>query len=172
MEDIPPIALPPRLIYNRHMKKIKPISRVITYNKDSLEILLVKNKGTSFWYAPGGEWEFDKESIAECGKREVFEETGLHVNIVKLLYAQEFHGNEGDTEVVCLETFWLGSLSQEQGLNDNHVDLDPNGMVEEAKWFKKQDLKDLKVFPERLKNTFWDNIKILSESEDPFMGVS
>ena len=150
------------------MKKLKPIARVITYDKQANKILLVRNKNTTFWYAPGGGWEFEKENILECAKREVFEETGLHVDIKKLLYVQEFHGSE---EIVCLETFWLATLSHDQELNALHTDLDPHGEVEEARWFSSAELQDLKVFPKRLKNTFWENIKDLETSEDPFIGV-
>ena len=154
------------------MKRLKPIARVITYHPETNQILLVRNKETSFWYAPGGGWEFEVENILECAKREVFEETGLHVDISRLLYAQEFHGNEGDVETICLETFWLAKLTHAQDLDISHVDLDPNGAVEEAKWFSKDDLMDLKVFPKRLKNSFWDNIEGFQNEEDPFIGVS
>jgi len=151
------------------MKTLKPIARVITYDKTANKVLLVRNKETSFWYAPGGGWELETENILECAKREVLEETGLHVDVQKLLYVQEFHGSE---EITCLETFWLAKLSHEQDLNSSHIDLDPNGAVEEAKWFSQAELQDLKVFPKRLKNTFWENIQTLETSEDPFIGVS
>lgn len=153
------------------MKKIKLIARVITYDNVTNKVLLVRNKGTSFWYAPGGGWEFERENIVECAKREVLEEAGLHVDIKKLLYVQEFHGNEGPVETVCLETFWLAYLSHEQELNKDHIDLDPNGAVEEAQWFSQEEIRDLKVFPDRLKNIFWENIQNFIASEDPFIGV-
>ena len=150
------------------MKKLKPIARVVTYDKQANKILLVRNKNESFWYAPGGSWEFENENILECAKREVFEETGIHVDIQKLLYMQEFHGSE---EIICLEVFWLAKLSHNQNLNSFHADLDPNGAVDEARWFSMVELQDLKVFPKRLKNTFWENTKALEVSENPFIGV-
>lgn len=145
------------------------LARVITYDNDNEKILLVKNKGMNFWYAPGGGWEYEKENILECAKREVFEETGLHVGIKKMLYTQEFHVSE---ESITFETFWLAELSHEQSLNEKHIDLDPNGIVESAQWFGVEELQDLKVFPKQLKNTFWDNIKITLGSEDSFLGVN
>lgn len=154
------------------MKKLKPIARVITYNKDDNKILLVRNKDASFWYAPGGTWEYEKENVLECAEREVFEEVGLKVKVGKLIYVQEFHGSDKDGEVVCLETFWLGELTHEQELNKDHIDLDPNGAVEEARWFSKEELQDLKVFPKRLKDSFWSNIDLLLSGEDLFIGVS
>lgn len=153
------------------MKKIKPIARVIIYDKEANRILLVRNKGTSFWYAPGGGWEFEEENILECAKREVLEEAGLHVDIQKLLYVQEFHGSAEGVENVCLETFWLAYLSHEQKLNKEHIDIDPNGAVEEARWFTKDEIQSLKVFPDRLKTSFWENIQNFVTNEDPFLGV-
>lgn len=149
------------------MKKLRILARVIAYDKNIGKILLVKNK-ENFWHAPGGGWEYENENILECAKREVFEETGLNVNIKKMLYVQEFHDS---AESIFLETFWLAEPSHEQSLNENHIDLDPNGNVESAKWFNKEKLQNLKVFPKRLKNTFWDNIESIITSEDPFLGV-
>ena len=43
--------------------KIRILARVIIYNKS--KILLVRNKGESFWYPPGGQWEYEKENTKE-----------------------------------------------------------------------------------------------------------
>lgn len=150
------------------MKTLKPIARVITYDGQANKILLVRNRNASFWYAPGGGWEIEKENILECAKREVLEETGLHVNVKKLLYMQEFHGSE---DIVCLETFWLATPPHHKALHSLHIDFDPHGEVEEARWFSRTELQDLKIFPKRLKDTFWENIKYLEASEDPFIGI-
>lgn len=149
--------------------QIRNVIRVITYDKDTDKILLVKNKGTEFWYAPGGGWEHDKENILEAAKREVKEETGLDVNILKFLYIQEFHATE---DTIFFETFWLAEPIDTKELNSQHIDLDPNGQVEQAQWLGKNDVANLKVFPKRLKNTFWDNVDRILNNEDPFIGVS
>jgi 8-oxo-dGTP pyrophosphatase MutT (NUDIX family) len=149
--------------------KIKLVARTVTYDKDKNKILLVKNKGTNFWYPPGGGWEYETENILECAKREVFEETGFRVDVKRMIYAQEFHESP---ESIFFETFWVAEPSHEQTLNENHIDLDPNGNVEVAQWFGKEELQDLKVFPKRLKNTFWENVSTFLTKEDPFIGVS
>jgi ADP-ribose pyrophosphatase YjhB (NUDIX family) len=148
--------------------KIKLLARTITHDPEHNKILLVRNKGTAFWYAPGGGWEYDRENILECAAREVHEETGLHVKVKRLLYVQEFHEK---VDSIFFETFWLAEPAAEKDLDPTHVDLDPNGSVEEARWFDKDSLTELKVFPKRLKNTFWD-IVTNNEVEDPFIGVS
>lgn len=149
--------------------KLKLLSRVVTYDRQNKKILLVKNKGANFWYAPGGGWEYEKENILECAVREVYEETGLRVNIKRQLYLQEFHES---SENIFFEIFWLAEPKERQELNYPHFDLDPNGLVEDAKWFNKNELNDIKVFPDRLKNIFWKNLNTKLTDEDPFIGVN
>ena len=148
---------------------IRILARVVIYNPEDNKILLVKNKGTNFWYAPGGGWEYDKENILQCAEREVTEEVGLSVEIKRILYLQEFHATE---DSIFFETFWLAVPKAGTEINENHIDLDQNGQVETGRWFSKEELQDLKVFPKRLKNTFWDNIDKFIIEEDPFIGVS
>lgn len=148
---------------------IRILSRVVVYDQKENKILLVKNKGTNFWYAPGGGWEHDKENILQCAEREVVEEVGLEVNIERLLYAQEFHAT---ADTIFFEMFWLAIPKAGAEIDEAHIDLDPNGQVETARWYSKEELQELKVFPKRLKNTFWDNISRMLEDENPFIGVS
>lgn len=148
--------------------KLKILARTVTYDSDNKKILLVKNKGADFWYAPGGGWEYERENILECASREVFEETGLRVKIEKFLYAQEFHES---TDSIFFETFWLATPTHAQALDANHIDLDKNGIVEEARWFARGELQDLKVFPERLKDTFWDGVHKVLRTQDTFLGM-
>ena len=146
---------------------LRIIARAIIYNNK--KILLVKNKGEDFWYPPGGEWEHKKENIKEAATREAKEETGLDVSISQLLYLQEFHPEK---ELIFFETFWLAKPLANQDLNKKTIDQDPTGQVEIAKWFSKQELQNLKVFPKRLKNNFWEKIKTIEKEEDPFIGIS
>jgi ADP-ribose pyrophosphatase YjhB (NUDIX family) len=149
------------------MKKLRIISRAIIYQRD--KILLVKNVGGDFWYPPGGAWNFQKESIIDAAKREVKEETGLDIEIRKLLYVQEFHPLPN---LIFFEVFWLAKPSFKQKLNKNHQDLDKRGQVEKARWFSKKELKKIKVFPEILKSTFWKKIKKIKSYENPFIGIT
>ena len=147
--------------------ELRTISRVVIYNPKKNKLILARNKGAKFWYAPGGGWEFELENIKEAAEREVKEEVGIEVIIGKLLYAQEFQESENRK---YFEIFWLAKYDGE--INVNHIDLDTNGLVEEIKEFSREELQSLKVFPDRLKNTFWENIKDIDKAEDPFIGVS
>ena len=150
---------------------LRILSRVVIYNPNNKKILLVKNRDEDFWYPPGGAWDYDKENILECAKRETYEETGLNINIKKLIYLQEFHPKKN---LVFLEIFWFAIPIGRKTIDKRHRDLDKKGMVEKAKWFSKQELKSIKVFPKRLRETFWKNIKNLlnQKKENSFIGIS
>ena len=147
--------------------EVRIISRVVIYNPKKEKLILARNKNAKFWYAPGGGWEHAEENILEAAKREVKEEVGIDVEIGRLLYVQEFQESENRK---YFETFWLAEYIEEIG--GGHVNLDLSGIVEEIKEFSRDELEDLKVFPNRLKNTFWDNIKNTKDNEDPFIGVN
>lgn len=149
--------------------KIRLVTRVVTLDSENQRILLVKNRGQDFWYPPGGGWEYEKENIIECAEREVYEETGLRVKVSRLLYVQEFHEAE---DLISFETVWLASPVEGTKLDELHIDHDVDGKVEIAKWFSKDETKDIKVFPKRLQNTFWDNLERFLREEDLFLGIN
>lgn len=141
------------------------IARAIIINKTQDKILLVKNKDGDFWYPPGGNWEPEQESIKDCAVREVKEETGLDIELLKFMYAQEFRNEKRGKAMI--ELFWLCE-AEEKEINE-HIDQDENGQVELAKWFDKEDLQDKKIFPEVLKNRFWEEIGEVLNGQDRFL---
>jgi ADP-ribose pyrophosphatase YjhB (NUDIX family) len=150
------------------MSQLRVLTRTLVI--DNSEILLVRNKDANFWYPPGGGWEYEHETITECAAREVSEETGYKVTIDRLLWLQEFH-TEGK---IFFETFWLAKLdtsnTQSKDQLAQHIDLDPSGMVEEARWYTQDELSNLKVFPKRIK-TYQDYIKKQAAIPNPFIGT-
>ncbi len=145
---------------------IRFVTRVVTYNSAKEKILLVKNRDQSFWYPPGGGWEYEQENIVQCAEREVIEETGLAVKIKRLLYVQEFHES---SDFISFETVWLALPTGTTDLNELHVDQDVDGKVEKAQWFSHDEVQKITVYPERLKKTFWENIENFLHDEDPFI---
>jgi ADP-ribose pyrophosphatase YjhB (NUDIX family) len=152
------------------MKKLRVIARALVIKED--KILLVRNKGAKFWYPPGGGWEFEKETIIECVVREVEEESSYKVVVDRMLWTQEFHESD---QSIFFETFWLTRLDKTQQPTDEaiktHIDLDPNGAVEELRWYTSDSLKDITVFPKRIKQ-YQQLIEEQSATADPFIGVS
>ncbi len=150
------------------MKKLRILARTLVVDGD--KILLVRNKDANFWYPPGGGWEYETETITECAAREVTEETGYKVDIEKMLWLQEFH--EG--EKIFFETFWLSKISSDNTQTESdvikHIDQDPDGAVEEAKWYTQDEIQDLTVFPKRVKS-FATLIEEQKDTTDPFIGT-
>ncbi len=150
------------------MNKLKIISRVLVVSDD--KILLVHNKKSDFWSLPGGTWEYEKETIQECGTREVLEETGHSASIDRLLLVQELR----KTEKTYLEIIWLGHLndSNARKINDTtkHTDPDVESEIGEVKWLTESEIKSVKVLPLRLKEDMKDLIS-KETAYDPFIGT-
>jgi 8-oxo-dGTP pyrophosphatase MutT (NUDIX family) len=156
-----------KLSTNKVGLMIRIISRVITFDPVSRRVLLVRNRNADFWYAPGGGWQAGSEDIRACAERELLEETGIAGKICRLIYTQQFQDNP---ETIFLEWFWLAHPAGATEIPGQHHD--DHGAVCEARWFTQDELQVLKVFPLRLKNTFWNHVDSWPEQEDPFLGVS
>lgn len=145
---------------------LRVIVRAIVLNNDKNKVLLVKNKGTDFWYPPGGGWECGKETIEQCAIREVHEEVGADVRPMKLMYVQEFRNEE--KKKVAIELFWICEIVSFDE-DASHVDLDPDGAVETYRWFSEDEMKQVTVFPEILKDVFWSALGNTLSSPDMFL---
>ena len=101
-----------------------------------------------FWVPPGGKLE-GKESIFDCAKREVFEETGLHVELSEILYIQEFC----EPDYHFCKFFIAGKVSKGE-LSIFNKDEDEGWLVD-VRFFSQNELNELTVYPEILKGKFW-----------------
>ena len=127
------------------------ISAGVIILNDQDQILLVHHQEKDifdFWVPPGGRME-GNESIYDCARREVFEETGLQVELGQILYVQEFW--EPDFHF-C--KFLISGEIKGGDLSINKKDLNEDWLVD-VRFFSQQELKDLTVFPEVLKKVFW-----------------
>lgn len=133
------------------------VTRVIIY-KDG-KILLSRNKGANHWYPGGGGLE-DNETLTECATREVLEETGQKIEIIDLIYVQEFYFSQNERSI---ELFYLAHPLPESKDNFHHRDNDNSGRlkIEENRWFSQVEIEreDIKIFPEFVKKNFWEDIK-------------
>jgi phosphatase NudJ len=63
-------------------------TRVIVIHEGKL-LLLEPHESGAGWVLPGGGLEYN-ESLAECGEREVFEETGIKVKVTRVAFLREW----------------------------------------------------------------------------------
>ena len=92
--------------------------------------MLVKHviDGETFWVPPGGGLEPQDSSTIACVKREYFEETGLSVEVGRLIYVREFR--EDSRNRYHLELYYLadavsGEITMENlvGLGEDEFDI-------------------------------------------------
>lgn len=137
------------------MNKVGVVCRAIVFDKKNKKLLLVRNKLANFWYPPGGGLELD-EKIIDCTIREVKEETNIDVTLDRLFYVQQFSAAPGEVNV---ELFWLAYPIGNIKLSKMHIDI--GGIVEEGRWFSKDEIQILEVYPQKLKEQFWTDLKTL-----------
>jgi dATP pyrophosphohydrolase len=131
---------------------------LIVNEKD--EVLLVQHvhpqTGDEWWVPPGGGLEDSDDSIFNCADREVYEETGLRVNSDKIVYLREFQDDENESiniEIFCLANKFSGDLTIEN-IQGNGAD---EHYIKDVRWFSKEALRNITVYPVILKNSFWSD---------------
>ena len=125
------------------------------------EILLVKHVDHTgeWWVPPGGGFNDQDFSTINTVKREVFEETGLTVNVGPLLYIREF--SETSTCIHHMEIFYLITDYFGKETTENLKGLGGDEFIIKAlKWFTQNNMGDITVWPEELKEEFWQTVSI------------
>lgn len=126
------------------------------------KILLVKHvdpdTGHAWWVPPGGGIEVQDTNIFDCAIREVFEETNLKVTASKIAYLREFLDVANDQlnfEVFVVVDAYSGEISMQ-----NLAGAGPDDQyVKDVAWLTKEELQDKVVYPEILKDGFWEDYK-------------
>lgn len=133
--------------------------RAVVYQDN--QFLLQRGDDEKFWNLPGGGYEKSDSSTRECLKREMMEETGVDVDVGRLLFVQELHS----TEMVKLELFFLVTPQDKSQFAQTNSDTDNAEKIFELKWFDITSLEGLDVRP----LFFRDNIeKLLNLDQEIF----
>jgi 8-oxo-dGTP diphosphatase len=125
----------------------------------SQRLLLVEHQdknGNKWWVPPGGGLEDKDASVLDCVAREVREETGLSVEVGPLLYVKEFIDTTNDTR--HLELFFEAKpvSGYASGLPDVASTV-VDAAVLGSEWICRAEMESLAVFPENLKNEYWED---------------
>jgi 8-oxo-dGTP diphosphatase len=135
-------------------------------------VLLIKHQdpvtGFEWWVPPGGGLE-DGESVYECAIRETYEETGLTVELAQILYLREFV--ETSKSRHHFEVFILAASFKGEPTLANNSPLDPDYQyIKDAKFLSKQQMRGLTVYPEELKDKFWEDLASGKKLETQYLG--
>ena len=129
---------------------------------DGDSVLLVQHQhnevqeGQSWWVPPGGSVE-GKESLVECARREVLEETGLSVELGKIAYVREFvEPGYHHCAVFFVATSFSGTLMT--GSNPGTGIFDVDHMIKDVRFVRRDEMDGLTIYPEIIKTSFWDDL--------------
>ena len=148
------------------MVNLRIVCRAVVYNALDDAILLVRNFDQDWWYAPGGEWDYENEDILECVKREVLEETGISINVIKFLYIQTLFVKEQNR--MWLELFWLATPALDKEILIDHIE--EFGLVDKSKWFNRSEMDENIIYPEIIKKDFWKDIDSILNEKNRYIG--
>ena len=123
----------------------KPIVRVAGILIEDSRILLVKQFVTPArgWSLPGGKLEFG-ETIEQCIKREMQEETGLKVSVKELLYITDRFFQ--DTHVVHMNLLVDRTGRKQKALSWKHSDPYPSGSAKRIREIKMVPIDELTTY--------------------------
>jgi 8-oxo-dGTP pyrophosphatase MutT (NUDIX family) len=147
------------------------ISTGVLIFKDN-KLLLIKHvhpdTGYTWWVAPGGGIE-GSETLFEAAKREVWEEAGLNIEAGKIAYIRQLIYRAQNKNVV---TFYLTSklVEGKESTENIHQGGQDKDFIKEIKYFSKEEIQDINVFPEIFKTDLWDDLE-KGFPETKFIGV-
>jgi 8-oxo-dGTP diphosphatase len=126
------------------------IAAVVIVENDN-RILLVRHTKPGvydFWVAPGGGAE-GTEDLLSAAKREVFEESGLHVEPLQLAYIEEFSNPHTRECKVWFTGRLLGGT-----INTEASEAKQEHIIEAA-WLSRSEFEGKTVFPPMLHAEYW-----------------
>jgi ADP-ribose pyrophosphatase YjhB (NUDIX family) len=119
--------------------KWKGASALCIHNKRLLMVYQGKQDEEKRWSVPSGGLE-PNETIQECCKREVWEETGYRVEVGRHIYTKRGAEDNISTEILYFETSVMGGEATIQ---------DPDACIHGIEWVSIEELQNLPLsYPE------------------------
>ena len=136
--------------------RIRGAALVVQDNRILLIKSLTAQTGEIVWVPPGG-WLVGNESIIECAARETFEEAGMSVDLDRIAYLQDFIVQKPSTHI--FEVFILAKSFSGTPTTENVIGLSDENDVLEAHFLSREEMREIIVYPEVLKDSFWDDLE-------------
>jgi len=132
------------------------VSTVTTMNN---QILLVQREDFPIWCLPGGMIE-PGESLAQTAIRETFEETGIKIQLSRLVgvYSRPNWRFGGNHEILFAAIHIGGSLKPQQGETEDVQYFEPDNLPKALFWWHRQRIKDALIGTQsiaRTQDVFW-----------------
>ncbi len=128
---------------------------------DGDSMLLVQHQsddsfgGEPWWVPPGGGVERD-ESLMECTRREVLEETGLSVELGRIAYVRAFvEPGWYHCEIFFMADSYSGTVRRSEP-GTGIFDLDH--IIKDVRFIPRDEMAEMTIYPEELKTAFWDDL--------------
>lgn len=119
-------------------------------------LLMVKNENAPYYYSVGGRVHLH-ETAEEAVRREVFEETGLHLEVERLAFVHENLFTEKFTGERFHELAFFYVMKDVPELDTICLSFDENGNKEFLEWIPLNELKSTYLYPEFFKTELEKN---------------
>ena len=134
-------------------------------------LLLVRHQKPDqepYWVLPGGRLE-PEETIPECARREVAEETGLRARFSGVLYVGEFMRRGRHTVDVVARMTAEDDAEARLG-SDPEVAPDEEPTLREVRWVDAEALREIRLLPESLKERLLGDAADGWEADEVYLG--
>ncbi|MBY0597538.1 NUDIX hydrolase [Bacillus bingmayongensis] len=129
--------------------------RVGAICKHNNKMLMIQNEGEDFWYIPGGRVQM-LESSESAVKRELREELGVDVDVVRLLWTAENFFTYDSHQFHEISFYYEVNLLEQPAKGENSFILEEDGRRYVFQWVPVERISEYNLKPDFLKDKVKD----------------